>query len=151
MILIDMKSNHGLSPREVTNGATPDSAGSTSHPHPLDLPLNHHVASYETAYNRTLLACLSSFMLCSQDTHSNPSPPHNTVCNHLFYQFCYRVCFSVYLAAEKSVTPPTIHVNLHIQSNRLFTVCLCGQILENILIRQGNQKLRQETKFRFRT
>ena len=150
-----MKSNHGLSPREVTNGATPDSAGSTSHPHPLDLPLNHHVASYETAYNRTLLACLSSFMLCSQDTHSNTPPSPRTtrfvIISFLFYQFCYRVCFSVYLAAEKSVTPPTIHVNLHIQSNRLFTVCLCGQILENILIRQGNQKLRQETKFRFRT
>ena len=150
-----MKSNHGLSPREVTNGAAPDSAGSSSHPHPLDLPLNHHVASYETAYNRTLLACLSSFMLCSQDTLSNtPLPPRTTgfvIISFLFYQFCYRVCLSVYLAAEKSVTPPTIHVNLHIQSNRLFTVCLCGQILENILIRQGNQKLRQETKFRFRT
>ena len=135
MVLIDVKSNHRLSPREITNGAPPHSASSTSPSpspsNPVGLSLYHHVTSYKAPYNRTPLACLSSLMLWSH-TLTPPLTPHHRV---LYHQSCNRVCFSVYLAVEISVSPPTIHVNLHIQfqSNRLFAVCLCGQITRKYL------------------
>ena len=80
MILINMKSDNRLSPREVTKGAAPEPCGSTSPSRPVTL--EDHVTRYKAPYNRTLLA----FLLSHTDTplHSTPVPPSNMVRNKLF-------------------------------------------------------------------
>ena len=112
MILINMKSNHRLSPREVTKGAAPDPGCSASCPCPVTV--YHHVPSYKAPYNRTLLACLPSLLL-PHNTMANGSalmtnsvtvtdrPPNNMVRYPLFISV--RVCSTVYLAVEIFVTP----------------------------------------------